>query len=101
MSMFQIRIVPDGEWHRRQVGGDPARTACGEPIGGAVASRDYQLDNHLCPKCFTKAERKTGEFLKLERDIPPRDMFQEDDQDTDPQGDTAIAELVKKTPPTS
>ena len=96
MSMFQIRIVPDGAWHRRQVGGDPGKTACGESIGGAVASRDYELDENLCPKCFTKAERKTGEFLKLERDQPPRDMFDEPDQKTDPDGDAAIAELVKK-----
>jgi hypothetical protein len=79
--MYQIRIRPDGKWHRRQVGGDHEKTACGESLSGAMMSRDWELDSDLCEICFTKSERQTGDFQKLERD---RDRFDDPDHDTDP-----------------
>jgi hypothetical protein len=45
-----------------------AVTACGLAIVGAYLSRDWQLDNLLCPVCFTPRERDTGEMQKLERE---------------------------------
>lgn len=98
--MYQLRIKPDGLWHRRQVGGDEELTACGEPLSGAVMSRDWELDDNLCEICFTKAERRTGRFKKLEREIAsrdPRELYDErygyddDEQTTDPDAD-GIAE---------
>lgn len=47
-------------WHRRDR--DTDRTACALTIGGAFASRDYELDADLCGECFTRHERDTGEI---------------------------------------
>ncbi len=62
---YQIRLSRTGPWHRRQH--DTDHTACGLPIVGAYLSRDWQIDTDLCPECFTKRERDTGEMMRLER----------------------------------
>lgn len=49
----QIRIVPDGEWHRRSA--IATETACGLTYG-AAAAREYQLAGELCRHCFTPRE---------------------------------------------
>jgi hypothetical protein len=59
----QIRIAPDGEWHRR--GPTAEKTACGKTYL-ACAVRDYQLSLDMCPRCFTPHERS----LALEQEIP-------------------------------
>lgn len=68
-AQYQIRIKPDGEWHRR---GPDGKTACGELIPGAVQSRDWELDENMCGKCFTRHERDTGKMKKLERELEQR-----------------------------
>jgi len=84
---YQIKIGPDGLWHRRQ----GTKTACGKPVSGAFASRDHQLDEHLCTVCFTPNERDTGEMLKLEAEALERasvESFGEaEDEPTDPDVD--------------
>jgi hypothetical protein len=50
----QIRIVPDGAWHRRSA--IATETACGADYF-ACAVRDYELVGELCPRCFTPRER--------------------------------------------
>ncbi len=85
--MIQIRVKPDGKWHRR---GQPGATACGEPYG-AYTSRDHELDGDLCEVCFTPTERDTGEFHKiaadLQRESDPSLYFDPDDEPTDPDAD--------------
>lgn len=67
--MRQIRIAPNGLWHRA-ARGDPKHTACGAVIPGAYSSRESsRAENHLCPVCWTKHELDTGEMAKLERDV--------------------------------
>ena len=59
---YQIRIKPDGDWHRR--GGIQHETACGERIdtvGGGHHSRAFTLDDKLCTSCFTKHELELGQ----------------------------------------
>lgn len=50
----QIRIVPDGSWHRRSA--ISTETACGLMYAAAIA-REYELRGDLCPFCFTARER--------------------------------------------
>lgn len=49
----QVRIEPDGEWHRR--GPVATETACGLTYF-SCASREYALDRCLCRSCFTSRE---------------------------------------------
>jgi hypothetical protein len=65
---FQIRIKKDGLWHRRHVGNGDDLTACDEPIPVIYGSRDWVLDDNLCPVCFTPRERDTGKMKKIEKE---------------------------------
>jgi hypothetical protein len=96
---YQIRIAPGGNWHRR-ISGTGTTTACGLPLSGAVSSRDWQLDEHLCSECFSSFERQTGEFKKLERqrDAEVATGFDDSDQTTDPDADGIIAQIEKQKP---
>ncbi len=71
MSTYQVKLSPGGRWHRRQVyapGHDPnGHTVCGIAIQGAYLSREWALDDQLCPECFTKREMDTGEMKKIEK----------------------------------
>lgn len=51
----QIRIAPDGCWHRRS--SIPSETACGASYAVA-AVREYELTGELCVHCFTRRERQ-------------------------------------------
>jgi hypothetical protein len=90
MSRIQIRLKPDGEWHRRSsVRGFENETACGQPIRGPYAIRDYALDEHICKLCHSKHEIDTGKLKKLERPSDEHDdLFFDDDAmtPTDPDG---------------
>lgn len=100
MSQYQIRIKPGGKWHRRKHGSTDL-TACGEPVLGAFASRDWELDNDLCAECFSKHERTTGEMVKLEREAVrdvDAEQFSDEEHTTDPDAENLIAEIDKKTP---
>jgi hypothetical protein len=69
VHQHQIKLKPAGKWHRKQGHGDvPEKTACGETIGPLYFSREWVLDENLCPVCFTNHERDTGEMQKLERE---------------------------------
>lgn len=96
-GQYQIRIKPGGKWHRRKHGSTDL-TACGEPILGAVGSRDWELDDELCPECFSTHERTTGEFKRLEelRDEEVAAGFDDKDQTTDPEADS-LADQSGKT----
>ncbi len=87
--MRQIRIAPEGLWHR-PARGDLKHTACGMAITGAVAHRDHRDGNHLCPVCWTPHELDTGEMKKLERDLErehPDQYFDENEEPTNPDGE--------------
>jgi hypothetical protein len=95
----QIRIVPNGRWHRRDDDNGNDHTACGELIGSAFMSRDAKLDDNLCEICFTRHEIDTGQMKKLERDIDPALFYDPDDEPTDPDGDPDAAnDAAKKEP---
>lgn len=88
--MTQIRLEPDGLWHRRMAGNGGDRTACGLPIGVAFAIRDYELDMQICPACFTRPERDTGKIKKAQRDHGDEDRrlyYGDDEEPTDPNGE--------------
>lgn len=98
-TLSQIRLVPNGRWHRRSDSSD--RTACGELIGSAFMSRDAKLDDNLCETCFTRHEIDTGKMKKLEsdlqRDSDPALFHDPDDEPTDPDGDPdAVGDAAKK-----
>ncbi len=84
--MTQLRIGPDGRWHRREEVNGGHETACGKPIF-AFAIRDFGAD-HLCPVCFTPNEIQTGELELIERHAIERskvDGYSDpDDEPTDP-----------------
>lgn len=82
MAYIQIRITPDGVWHRRQH--DNGHTACGLEIGAAWHSRDFELDDKLCSKCHTSHERQTGEIIKLEHEEQKYPHDDDDRFDDDP-----------------
>lgn len=63
----QLKLTPDGLWHRRVWGNGGDHTACGLLIGPAV-SRDWILDDALCPRCYSEYERETGKMKKIERE---------------------------------
>lgn len=93
LTGFQIQIRPNGSWHRRQHD-DSSRTACGELIPGAFASRDPSLLGQLCRVCFTRHEIDTGEMAKIELEQLEADrssLFDDaDDEPTDPDGDPKV-----------
>lgn len=93
MSHSQIRVRPDGAWHRKRTDNGDTHTACGEPIGGAFFTRDWQLDDQMCEACFTPHERDTGRWKKIERDLAlesdPGLYFDPDEEPTDPNGDSS------------
>lgn len=66
MGMYQVKTSASGLWHRRVAGN--GKTACGLALTGAYLSREYMLDDQLCPQCFTPHERDTGEMKRLERE---------------------------------
>ena len=90
---FQIQVRPDGPWHRPEITNGGNHTACGEPITGGFHSRDIDLTDNLCQKCFTSHEIETGKLKRLEKEVleraaadeEPHDEF-EDDEPTDPTG---------------
>lgn len=93
MRPRQIKLSPQGLWHRPfdNNGGD--HTACGEPIENAFATRDHNLDLDLCPVCFTKRERDTGDMKKIEREALERarsEAWFDDDLDKTPTEITII-----------
>lgn len=93
---MQIRIAPDGDWHKPATIGDG--TACALEVF-AFASRDGGLDC-LCPVCFTPAEleRAAIEIIAGETDLH-LSRFDDQDDPTDPTGATIIAAIEKaKTP---
>lgn len=61
---YQVKLSIVGPWHRRS---DEHTTACGDPVGGAYLSREWVLDENLCPRCFTAREMDTGEMKKIEK----------------------------------
>ncbi len=88
--MSQIRIEPNGFWHRRE-GVGHEKTVCGWPIY-AFESRDEGND-HLCPGCFTPHEINTAEIelVKIEHADDARDYPDIDDEEpTDPTGSAQI-----------
>lgn len=94
----QVRISPDGLWHRRARGHGLAHTACGITIIGPVAMREYtRKGNHLCPICWTRHEMDTRELEKLEADAAAEDRglyFDEKEDPTDPNGSIERAVLA-------
>jgi hypothetical protein len=52
---FQIRIIPNGVWHRW--GSVENETACGRPYA-ASAVREFEIDGMLCPDCHSPHEMK-------------------------------------------
>jgi hypothetical protein len=68
----QVRLSPQGLWHRRMKGNGHDHTACGIEIAGAYASRDLELDVDLCPICFTRRELDTGQMKKLKAEALER-----------------------------
>ena len=82
MAHVQIKITPSGLWHRKLH--DNGHTACGLEIGGAYLSRDFELDDNLCSKCFTSHERQTGEIIQLEREEEKYPIDDDDRFDDDP-----------------
>jgi hypothetical protein len=86
--MRQIRLSPQGLWHRPLYGNGDDHTACGEQYGNAIATREHILDLDLCPICFTRGERGTGRIKKLLRELQDDDehgglYFDEDYEKTD------------------
>ncbi len=74
----QIRLEPDGPWHRRLEGNGGHHTACGLDFGTDLvpATRNHVLDDKICPECHVEYERKTGAMkaLKKEQALYPDDM---------------------------
>lgn len=66
--VYQVKLSRTGKWHRRQLGNGDDHTACGLSITGAYLSREWALDQSLCPECFTDRERDTGEMKRIEND---------------------------------
>lgn len=65
---MQVRLEPDGDWHREAVG--RAATACGERLKpapamgwGGVAVRKDEYSGKPCPHCFTRYELLIWEQL--------------------------------------
>ena len=91
--MFQIRLEPNGLWHRRSQF-DRDTTACGRYIVGPVLSRYYDAGHDkLCPICFTPKERDTAKIEKLKKEHAKEDAslyFDEDEDPTDPNGDPGL-----------
>jgi hypothetical protein len=88
VGQYQIKLSLTGQWHRRQHGNGESHTACGLLIGIAYFSRDWILDENLCPVCFTKRERDTAEMLLIEREAleyvkarETAERFLEEDED--------------------
>jgi len=51
---LQVKLLPDGCWHRKAIGGK--RTACGHLLGG-YAARDERYTGELCADgCFSPYE---------------------------------------------
>ncbi len=81
-QQHQVRFSTDEPWHRRQHGNGNDHTACGIKIF-ICYSRDWVLDENLCPACFTKPERDTGAMKKIEREALEKadvDSFGEDSE---------------------
>ncbi len=69
---IQLLLEPDGEWHR--AGPLLDETACGVPLPGGWAEREYELNGRLCTKCHTKRERELAKHrdnLPANRLRPP------------------------------
>lgn len=82
--MWQIRLSPNGLWHRR-ARDDPRHTACGIEIIGTVASREAsRIGNHLCPICWTGYEIDTGELKRLEAEVLKREEAEAQFADEEP-----------------
>ena len=78
--MRQIRLKPYGPWHRPALLGTNERTACGEVIPGAFATREYELGEDLCTKgCWTRPERDTARDLAAAAAVAKE--FEEGDTD--------------------
>ena len=93
MRQRQIKLSPQGLWHRPFDGNGGDHTACGEPIGIAVAIRDHTLDLDLCPLCWTARERDTAKMKRLEREALERassEAWFDDDLDKTPTEITVI-----------
>jgi len=94
----QLRLKPDGEWHRRASVGDGTTTACGAQVC-AFAGREAGAD-HLCAECFTPSEIERGELELIAREADSHDIrqFDPDDEATDPNGAITIAEIERAKP---
>lgn len=70
MPPQQIRIVPDGIWHRRREGNGRNATACGIhfPHDLVPATREFRLDSSICNACHTRHEIQTAEMKRIERE---------------------------------
>ncbi len=92
---MQIRLVPDGVWHRREQANGHDKTACGLPIF-AFAFRDFNFDENLCPKCFTDHEIETGKRQRISRELDAevKGLRRDDDDDatTTPDGKSQLKE---------
>jgi hypothetical protein len=94
----QLRLEPDGDWHRPEAIDGGHRTACGEIIF-AYQSRDGGVDR-LCPLCFTVTEIETGEMELIAREYAAYDpeLFHDSDEEpTDPNGQESL-DKPKETP---
>lgn len=50
----QVKLKPQGEWHRKAI--DGSHTACGEPLGG-YATREESYAGKLCVRgCYSPFE---------------------------------------------
>lgn len=57
----QIRLTPQGEWHRRAFGGGGHLTACGKPGGYMIRDESYAGD--LCRDgCYSQYELAQNEI---------------------------------------
>lgn len=94
---MQIRIRPDGPWHRREAVAGGHLTACGGEIH-AHSCRDVGVDR-LCRVCFTSHEIERGELEFIAQEYAQYDIrssFEPDDDPTDPTGSEVIAAAIKK-----
>lgn len=66
----QIRITPDGVWHKRRYGNGRNATACGIhfPEELIPATREARLDDLICEACHSRHEIQTAEMKRIERE---------------------------------
>lgn len=84
--MRQIRLSPQGLWHRPIE--HNGHTACDLEIDGPFAVKDGPLELDLCPICWTPRERDSASRHKAMRDHANETgelYFHDDEEPTEPE----------------